>query len=122
VSLADHSVTASIEKRLKTASREINQLAPLLGQAKQVLSFESDRRKNLLAKYAAKHLADESAAAAEQLARADPAYLSDLEVLAGEVQTAYGVIAKNDALHCTWESARSLLALVREQIRTMPEN
>src|SRR4029450_244399 len=122
MSLADHSVAYSVEKRLKSASNEINNLAPMFGQAKQVIDYDSDRRKNLLAKYARVHLkAGESASAADTLARSDPEYQRELQVQSQELQTAYGITGKWDALHVRWETGRSLLALTREQLKTMPE-
>src|SRR5712691_9346784 len=120
MSLADHSVAFSIEKRLKEASREINLLAPAFGQAKQVIEYDSDRRKNLLAKYGRSYLkAGESAIASEVMARSEAEYLCELDSLATELDAAYGTVAKWDALHCSFESARSLLALTREQLKTM---
>jgi len=50
---ADSSDVTAIQKRLKTASSELNNPASvsLYAQARQVISYDSDRRKNLLARY-----------------------------------------------------------------------
>jgi hypothetical protein len=122
MSLADHSVTYAIEKRLKQASNDLNKLAPIYGHAKQVIEIARDRRKNLLADYALLHLkAGESAVSAETRARADAEFKKQFEEQASELETAYSVVGQWDALHVRWETGRSLLALTREQLKTMPE-
>jgi hypothetical protein len=122
MSLADDSTAKQFQKRLALASQEINQLAPMFGLAKQVIDYDSDRRKNLLAKYARQHIqAGESATAADLLARSDPEYVAALDIQAEELRTAYATTGKWDALHVRWETGRSLLALTREQLKTMPE-
>lgn len=119
---ADHNDQLAIEKRLKTASRKLAELAPMVGLSKQVRAYDSDRRKNLLAKYMIAPLkAGESAASAEAHARGDAAYQNELELLADQLQTAEKFIAQNEAEHASWESCRSLLAMQRETIRNLPE-
>jgi hypothetical protein len=122
---ADHSDVTAIQKRLKFASRELNDPAmiSLYAQARQVISYDSDRRKNLLAKYTVKYLKQQesSATAAEAHARADVAYQAEFNTQAEELQTAEGVIAKRRAIETLWESARSLLSFQREGFKHMPE-
>ena len=122
--MTDHSDVIAIQKRLKTASAELNNPASvsLYAQARQVISYDSDRRKNLLARYMVPHLkSGESATAAEAYARAHEAYEAEFQVQAEELQTAEGVIAKRRATETSWESARSLLSFQREGFRHMPE-
>jgi two-component SAPR family response regulator len=114
----------AIQKRLKAASAELNSPAmiSLYAQARQVISYDSDRRKNLLAKYTVKYLKEgESATAAEAKARADTAYQAEFQTQAEELQTAEGVIAKRRGVETSWESARSLLSFQREGFKHMPE-
>ena len=109
-----------IEHRLKQASQKLHQLAPQLGVAKQVKSYDGDRRKNLLAKYTVKFLKDgESATAAETHARADETYKLELGKLAGDLQDAETTIAMYDAEYCSWESARSLLSFAKQTMNTL---
>ena len=122
--MTDHSDVAAIQKRLKTASAELNNpmSVSLYAQARQVISYDSDRRKNLLAKYTVKYLKEgESATAAEAMARADEAYQKEFETQGEELQTAEGVIAKRRGTETSWESARSLLSFQREGFKHMPE-
>src|SRR5205814_2384098 len=106
---ADNSEISKIEWRLKSCSKRLHELAPMLGAAKQVRDYDSDRRKNLLARYVVKHLkAGESATAAEAYGRADGAYNAELDVLAGQAQDAGKTIALWDAEQCSFEAARSL--------------
>jgi hypothetical protein len=116
---ADHSDVIAIQKRLKSASAELNNAASisLYALARQTISYDSDRRKNLLAKYMVKYLKEESAAAAEAMARSDEAYRAELDTQADELKTAEGVIAKRRAVETSWESARSLLSFEKRRIQ-----
>ncbi len=122
--MTDYSDVTAIQKRLKTASSELNNPASisLYAQARQVISYDSDRRKNLLARYTIKYLKQgESATAAEAMARADESYQAEFNTQSEELQTAEGVIAKRRGTETSWESARSLLSFQREGFRHMPE-
>jgi hypothetical protein len=119
----DHSDVTAIQKRLRSASAELNNptSVSLYAQARQVISYDSDRRKNLLAKYTVKYLKQgESATAAEAMARADASYQAEFETQAQELQTAEGIIVKRRATETSWESARSLLAFERNEFKHIP--
>src|SRR5262249_40302544 len=122
---ADHSDVMAIQKRLKSASAELNNPTSIsfYAQARQVISYDSDRRKNLLARHIVAELGkgDVSHAEAETRARANPAYRAELEVQAEELQTAEAQIAKRRATEVSWESARSLLSFQREGFKRLPE-
>lgn len=119
---ADHSDVMAIQKRLKSAARELNDtgMISLYAMARQTISYDSDRRKNLLAKYMVKYLKEESAAAAEAMARSDAEYQKELDAQADELKTAEGVIAKRRAVETSWESARSLLSFEKQLAREIP--
>ena len=105
---------SQIEEKLRDATRRIHVLAPLVGAAKQVREYDSDRRKNLLATYALPHLkAGASAAAAEQDARANAVYQSDLEALGEQREASEKTIAEWEAAFCKYEAARSLLSAAK---------
>lgn len=116
----DHSDIMLIEKRLENAIREIRNMTALVGHAKQVRDYDSDRRKTLLAKCMLPYLkGGASAAAAEVDGRADPMYQAELDSLAQQREDAERAIAKWDAAFCTYEAARSLLSMAKETIRTI---
>lgn len=118
----DHSDIARIEKRMKDAARRLHTLAAELGMAMTILEYDSDRRKNLVARYAAKHIKEgESSAAAETLARSDPAYDVELNALLSQYQMAQTTRKEYETEQISWETARSLLARQRETLRTLPE-
>ena len=52
----DHSDITSIEKRMKGAARKLHDMSGNLGMALTVMEFNSERRKALLARFAAPHL------------------------------------------------------------------
>jgi hypothetical protein len=116
----DHSEIAVIQKRLENAVREIRNMTVMVGQAKQVRDYDSDRRKSLLAKAMLPYLkGGASAAAAECDGRADPVYTVGLEELAQQREDAEKTIAKWDAAFCTYEAARSLLSMAKETLNTI---
>jgi hypothetical protein len=116
----DHSEIAMIQKRLENAIRQIRNLTASVGQAKQVRSYDSDRRKALLARYMLPYLkGGASAAAAEVDGRAEPSYLSEFEVLADQLRSAETTIAQWDAAYATFEASRSLLSLAKESLHTL---
>jgi hypothetical protein len=117
---ADHSEVYEIEKRLRNSIRKIHGLTALVGHAKQVRDYDSDRRKTLLAQCMLPYLkGGASAAAAEVDGRADPRYVAGLNDLAGQREDAEKTIAEWDAAFCTYEAARSLLSMAKETIRTI---
>lgn len=118
----DHSDIARIEERMKKAAKRLHTLAPEVGMAITVIDYDSDRRKNLLARYAAKHIKDgQSSAAADTLARADPSYDVELNALLGQYQIAQSTRKEYEVEQTSWETARSLLARQRETLRTLPD-
>jgi hypothetical protein len=116
----DHSDIYEIEKRLKLTIKRLRELAPLVGQAKQVRDYDSDRRKNLLARYTVPLLkAGKGVASSESHARADPAYNAELDALAGQRGDAEQLIAQWEAAFADYESKRSLLSMAKETIKTI---
>jgi hypothetical protein len=116
----DSSAIADIEKRLKKTITNIHALAPLVGTAKQVREFNSDQRKNLLARYMLPYLkGGASAASAEVDARADASYQSEFERLGEGYAAAEKTIAENTAAYATFEAARSLLSIAKETMKTL---
>src|SRR6266496_1912620 len=98
MSAPDHSEVSKIEWRLKSCSKRLHDLAPMVGAAKQVREFNTDRRKNLLARHSIKPLkSGASYAAAETEGRADPVYVVELEKLAEQYEEAEKTIATWDA-------------------------
>lgn len=107
-----------VQKRLEQSRNAIHKLAPAVGAAKQVRDYDSDRRKNLLAKYMLPHLkAGGSAAASEVDARANPAFQAEFEALAGQREASEKTIAEWDAAFATFEAARSLNSMLKETWR-----
>lgn len=118
--MADHSETEKISERMKSSTRKLHELAAHVGSARQVREYDSDRRKNLLAKYVLKALKDGmSATAAETTGRADPAYQEELERLADQLQASETVIASWMAEQASFDAARSLLSFSKETMRNL---
>jgi len=105
-----------LERRLAATVEELHSRASAVAMSRQIKEFISDQRKNLLAKYTAPLLRDNSATAAETLARANDDYEAEFERLQDQYRTAEKHLAKWDALHCQFEAARSALSLARTQI------
>jgi len=106
-----------LESRMVAAVEELQKLSSAVAMSRQIKEFASDLRKNLLAKYVVKYLADNTATAAESKARADEQYVDELESLMTQYRTAEKHLANWDAIHCKFEAARSALSLARTQIQ-----
>lgn len=124
---ADSSDVIAIQKRLKSASTELNNPASvsLYAHARTVIGYDSERRKNLLARYTVRYMKQDhdgrlSYTAAEAIARADEAYQIEFQTQAEELQTAEAVVAKRRGTETSWETARSLLSFERQMAREIP--
>jgi hypothetical protein len=118
----DHSDITAIEKRMKEAARKLHAMSANLGMALTVIEFNSERRKALLARFAATHLRNgESAISADTLARADAGYDVEFQALLGQYQDAITQVKEYEIEKISWDTARSLLARQRVTLETMPE-
>ena len=107
----DHTQSLAIASELREAVQMLQDLSELAGEAKQVLEFSSDRRKNILAKHMAPYLLqNDSVAKAEYFARTSEHFVSDMEHLESEVEDAHKMIYRYDAAKCLFEARRSLLS------------
>lgn len=118
--ISDHTDSQAVAGRLKLASKRIHDLANEVGHARQCKEFLSDMKRNLLAKYMLGPIkSDESAAAAEVIARSNPEFQAELAQLAEQYEAAEKVIARWQAEQVAWDSARSLLSFEKETMREL---
>ncbi len=118
--MTDNHDISAVETRLKDATRRLHQLSASVGASKQIRQYDTDRRKNLLAKYVVRALKEgHSATAAEAYGRSDEAYQTELEGLSKQYEGAERVIAEWDSEMCSFDAARSLLAMNRESMRVL---
>ena len=118
----DYSDVARIQKRMRQAARKLALLSSEVGMAETVLRYDKDRRKDTLARYVIKHLKNgESAAAAEQYARADTAYEAEIQSRYDQAQMAFTALRTYEVEKVAWETCRSLLSMQREILHTLPE-
>ena len=116
----DHTETERIAERMKSSTRKLHALTAQVGGAKQIREYDSDRRKNLLAKYVMISLKEGfSATASETIGRANPAYQAELENLGDQLQAAEMTIAQWTAEQSSFEAARSLLSFSKETMRNL---
>lgn len=114
---ADWSDVAALQQRLSESADRIAAMAGDVGLARQVREYNGDQRKRVLAIAALPLLkAGESAAAADMEARASEPYGAALKQLAKELATAEQTIARWEAERLAWDSARSLLSMVKSQV------
>jgi hypothetical protein len=119
-SVADWSDVAALQRRLIEAAETINLLAGDVGTAKHVIDYDGDRRKRALARAMQPALmGGDSAAKAEAEGRASETYAKELIQLGKEHQAALMVIAEFDAKRLEWETARSLLSMMKETIKQL---
>ncbi len=117
-SIADWSDTAALQQRMIESVQEMERIAPEVGMAKHVLEYDSDRRKQALARAMRAALAGgESAAKAEAEARASDGYAKELSQLGVEQKMAEQTLKEWEVLKIKWETARSLLSMQREMAK-----
>lgn len=102
-----------ISDQLESARAELSAMADVVGKARQIKEWASERRKVALAKHAAPLLSKMAVSAAEHVARASQPYLDLIKILQRELTEAEQTIAKYDAIKCKWESARSIMSMQR---------
>jgi hypothetical protein len=121
VNTPDASDVYRIQKRMKEAARKMQLMASEVGMARTVERFDKDRRKDLLARFVVTRLrAGDSAAAAEQYARADENYQAQLKGLSDVLEMAHTTLTLYDVEKCAWETCRSLLSMQRQMLQTLP--
>ncbi len=104
---------ARVTQELESAQTELSAMVDVVGKARQINSWDSERRKVALAKHVAPLLPKMSAAAAEHTARSSESYINLIKILQRELMDAETTIAKYDAIKCKWESARSIMSMQR---------
>ncbi len=118
--MTDNHDISEVEQRLRSCSKRLHQLSASVGASKQIRQYDTDRRKNLLAKYVVRALKEgHSATAAEAYGRSDEAYQTELEGLSKQYEGAERTIASWEAEMCSHDAARSLLAMNRESMRIL---
>ncbi len=116
--VADWGDARELQREMVSAVEEISRRAADVGLARHVLEYDSDRRKRALARAMAPPLAGgDSAAKAEAEARASASYSAELTQLGKEHQAAETVCLEFEAVKLKWETARSLLSMLKEQVR-----
>ncbi len=116
----DNHDISEVEQRLRSCSKRLHQLAPQVGAAKQIRQYDTDRRKNLLAKYVVRALKEgHSATAAEAYGRSDEGYQVALETMSREHEASEKVLAEWEAEQCSFEAARSLLSMMKESLKVL---
>jgi len=107
----DYHDYAVLQTNLLAVSDELNAMAASVGAARQVLEYDSDRRKRALALTAAPLLAaGESATAADTMARASDVYRKAMAELAAQYKVAQEINCAWEAKKIQFETNRSLLS------------
>lgn len=113
----DSNEIMELSHRLDAVVTELDRMVNAVATARQVREYNSELRKNLLARYTARLLHENSATAAETLARANCDYQSDMEQLKVVYETAERHLARWDVLFAKLEASRSALSLAKEQMK-----
>lgn len=114
-----HEEILQTQKQFRVVANQIHKMVPAVAEARQVKEFISDQRKNVLAKHSLPFLADNSASAAETLARSSEAFVEQFVELQRHYQAAEQTLAEWSALQVKFEALRSLLSMEKETIRNL---
>ena len=116
-SLSDHEQLRVRQERLEAACQAVAALSRKVGQAKQIIEFDCDRRKRALAKAMQPFLdAGDGLGVAEAKGRASFNYQEEMKELGQQLNDAETVKAQWEAAKIEWESCRSLLSLEKELV------
>ena len=107
------------QDRFRAVANTIHNMTSAVAEARQVKEFISDQRKNVLAKHTLQFLADNSAAAAETLARSSDGFIKDFAQLETSYRDAEKILADWSALQVKFEALRSLLSMEKETLRNL---
>ena len=117
-SAADWSDAAGLQAKMIACIEELGAMAGNVGIAKHICEFDSDMRKKALARAMIASLAGGSSAAkAEQEARASEVYAKELAVLGKSHMTAMQQIEEYTVKKLEWQTAQSLLSMLKETVR-----
>ncbi len=118
--MTDNHDISEVEQRLRSCSKRLHALSASVGASKQVRQYDTDRRKNLLAKYVVRALKEgHSATAAEAYGRSDLSYQTELEALSKQYEGAERTIAEWDSEFASFEAARSLLSMAKTSMQVL---
>jgi hypothetical protein len=107
----DHTQALQVAARLRDSVQKLHDMAHDVAAARQIKEFSSERRKNILAKYASTLSGPQGQR--EMLARTLDGYSTEFEELASQCLEAEKVIARWQAEQCRYEAARSLLSFTK---------
>jgi hypothetical protein len=115
--LSDHEQLRQRQERLEAACQAVAALSRKVGQAKQVIEYDGDRRKRALAKAMVPYLDEgRGLGVAEAKGRSSFNYSEELKELADQLRDSEAVKAQWEAAKVEWESCRSLLSLEKELV------
>ena len=118
--MSDLQEIMEIQSRMESARVYLRDNADKVGEAHQVKEYDSDRRKQLLARQAKPFISNGDAnAVAETKARAGDAYAIELDKLADQYAAAVSTIKKYEAAEISFKSAQSLLSFTKGQLQTL---
>jgi len=115
--IIDYDEIARFQKRLLEASERLDSMTNGVALARQVVEYDSDRRKKALAMEVAPLIGEMSAVAAEVVGRASPRYARAMGELAKQYESAQRVMAEWEAAKIAFEAARSVLSVGKESMR-----
>jgi len=96
---------------LEVARDELSGMTSAVGKARQINSWDSERRRAALSRAVAPLLATNGVSAAEHLARASEGYVEAMRILQRDLYDAEKTLAEYEAVKTRWESARSVLSI-----------
>lgn len=104
---------------LETSRDELSEMTNLVGKARQINSWDSERRRAALSKSVAPLLPNMGVAAAEHTARASKEYVEAMRLLQKDLYEAEKVLAEYDACKTRFEAARSILSVQKSMMQNI---
>lgn len=119
---ADYSTVEDLQRRMVEQCNVLDDLVEHVAKARQILNYESDRKKNALAAAVSFEVGQDktlSVSMAEHRARCNRNYEAQMRTLTKESLEAETIVAQWEVAKLRWETGRSLLSIQKQLVTNL---
>lgn len=119
---ADYSTVEDLQRRMVEQCDTLDSLVESVAKARQILNYESDRKKNALAAAVSFEVGQDktlSVSMAEHRARCNRNYEAQMRTLTKESLEAETIVAQWEVAKLRWETGRSLLSIQKQLVTNL---
>ena len=119
---ADYSTVEELQRRMVEQCDTLDSLVESVAKARQILNYETDRKKNALAAAVSYECSQDktlSVSMAEHRARCNRNYEATMRTLTKESLDAETIVAQWEVAKLRWETGRSLLSIQKQLVTNL---